>query len=427
MGATVAGGAAPESLEVVDEVLPSSRGRLLWLAWSALVVLVVSFCAVRVIADGPYGKDTSMFLTGGHLIAGGQLDRLYDLTLQTQMQDSIGGGFRYIGGLLPFNYPPYVGAVFVPLAYVSPDVAHYVWVGVQIVVLVSLIFWAVRSFPSWGFAAPYNVPLAFLAFQPFVETLLMGQISIVLLALWWWTLVSWKNERWVMLGIAVGLAAFKPQLVALLVVALLVDRRWRSLMFAALTQAVLWLGAVLVAGPGIIVGYVDMLRTSAMVVNTMGFVPSSMPSLRGLLTVLGVSSEATMWPALVGWVAGLALTALVWRTSRPLEAKFGLTAVLAVLLSPHLHVHDASLLVAATLCALLMTRDTLRAERRLNLLFVPFVLMFASMYLLVFQLSKSHAPMILSVWLLAMLLVWMLWWRKSERRGIPVTPIATVK
>jgi hypothetical protein len=247
--------------------------------------------------------------------------------------------------------------------------------------------------------------------------MMMGQISIVLLALWWWVLVSWKNERWVQLGLALGLAAFKPQLVAFLVVALLVDRRWRSAAYMVLTQAVLWLGAAVVAGPGIIAEYIDMLRTSATVVNVMGFVPAAMPSLRGLLTVVGVSAEATIWPTVVAWIAGLALTALLWRAKRPLEAKFGTTVVLAVLLSPHLHVHDASLLVVAILSALLLAQDTLRAERRLNMMFVPFVLMFVSMYLLVFQLFGTLAPMILSVWLLSIMLLWMLLSQERERRG----------
>jgi hypothetical protein len=177
----------------------------------------------------------------------------------------------------------------------------------------------------------------------------------------------------------------------------------------------LWVGAVLLAGPGIVAGYIDILRTSATAVNTLGFSPTFMPNLRGLLAVMGVSPEATMWPSLAGWVVGLALTLLTWRTSRSLAEKFGVTAVLAVLLSPHLYTHDVSLLAVGVVCALLVVPGTVAAERRLNVLFVPYVLVFVPIYLLVFQLFTSYTPMILAVWVLGVVLLWMLWW--GGRRG----------
>jgi hypothetical protein len=379
------------------------------LAWGALVVLVVALFAVRVIADGPFGKDFTIFLTGAHLIAGGQTGQLYDLGVQAQLQSGIGGGVVYSGGVLPFNYPPYVAALFLPLTLVSPEVAYYVWLGVQIVLLVAWIVWVVRSCAAWGLAAPFTAPHAVLAFQPIIETLLMGQMSLVLLVLWWWALISWKNERWGELGVAVALAAFKPQMVALLVVALLVDRRWRALAVAGLIQAALWLAALLIAGPGIVAGYLGILSTSASAVNTLGFVPSFMPNLRGLLTVVGVSPEATMWPSMLGWVASLVVTALIWCTGQLLSVKFGTTVVLAVLFSPHLYTHDVSLMAVAVVCALLVALSTVEAERRLNLLFVPYLLVLVPMYLLVFQVARSFAPMILGVWLLGVVLLWMLW------------------
>jgi hypothetical protein len=118
-----------------------------------------------------------------------------------------------------------------------------------------------------------------------------------------------------------------------------------------------------------------------------------------------------MWPTMVGWVVGLALTAVVWRTSRPLVVKFGVTAVLAVLLSPHMYPHDATLLQVSVVCALLMGPDTPAAERRLNILFVPYVVVFVPMYLLIFQLFAPYTLIVLSVWLLGAVLLWLLLWR----------------
>jgi hypothetical protein len=391
------------------------------LAWSALAVLVVALFVVRLLAGGPYGTDLTNFLTGGKILLDGHASQLYDLQMQAETQKPFAGPYVYEGGVLPFIYPPYVAAMFAPFALLPPDAAFYVWTAIQVVLLAAFVVWAVRSFRDWRIEAPRALPFALLAFQPMAEVLLQGQTSFINLVLWWWALVSWKNERWAALGMAVGLSLFKPQMGALLVVALLADRRWRSMMFAALTQAVLWLGALLIGGPGIITGYVEMVRTSSTTAGTLGFVPGFMPSLRGLLTAVGVSPEDTMWPTIGAWVVGLVLVALVWRTSRPLVVKFGVTVVLAVLLSPHLYPHDVSLLAAAVVCALLAGPDAATAERRLNLLFVPFVFAFVAMYLLVLQLFGSYTPMVLSVWLLGVVLLWMLW--RGGRRGAVVAEV----
>jgi hypothetical protein len=387
----------------------SSREWAMRLAWSVLLVLVLSLFVVRLVADGPYGKDYTNFLTSGRIMLAGQAANLYNLETQTEAQKPVAGPYVYEGGVLPFIYPPYVAIMFSPFALLPADVGYYVWTAIQAILLIVFVVWAVKSFSDWHLDPPPALPFALLAFQPVTEALLQGQTSIINLVLWWWALVAWRSERWALLGVAAGLAAFKPQIAVMLAVALLFDGRWRSLGYAALTQALLWLGPVMHGGMSIVTGYIDMVRTSSTTAGTLGFVPGFMPSLRGLLTIFGVSPEATMWPTLLGWVVGLALTAVIWRTSRPLAARFGATAVIAVLLSPHLYPHDVSLLLVSVVCALLVGYSSTDAARRLNLLFVPFVLVFLPMYLLVFQMVPSYTPMVLSVWLLGIVLFYMLW------------------
>ncbi|HET9493329.1 MAG TPA: glycosyltransferase family 87 protein [Chloroflexia bacterium] len=406
-----------EAVPERDVATQPFRLSVMQIVWGVLLVLVLALFVVRFVNEGAYGKDITNFLTGGRLILLGQASELYDLQAQTEAQRPIAGPYEYEGGVLPYIYPPYVAGVFAIFALLPPDVAYYAWTAIQAVLLLLFVGWVMRWFRERGIEAPRALPLALLAFQPVVEVLLQGQTSIINLVLWWWALVAWHNERWAMLGVAVGLTAFKPQMGALLVVALLMDRRWRALAYAVGTQAVLWLVMVLIGGPGIVTGYIEMVRTSATTAGTLGFVPGYMPSLRGLLTILGVSPNDTMWPTLVGWVLGLALTALVWRTSRSLEAKFGLTAVLAVLLSPHMYPHDATLLEVSVVCALLVRASGAAAERRLNVLFVPFAFVFIAMYLLIFQLYTPYTLIVLSVWLLGVVLLWMLW--QGGRRAAP--------
>jgi hypothetical protein len=392
--------------------------------WLALFALGLTLYILRQATDGPFGKDFTIFLTGAHIVASGGAPGLYDLGVQGAVQPALAGGYAFPGSVLPFNYPAYVAFFFLPLAFLPPDAAYYIWLGVQWLLFVGLIAWVAHGFRAWSFegGAPGVLPFALLSFQPALEALLMGQMSLVTVALWWWTLLSWRSERWNHLGVAVALSAFKPQMAALLVVALLAQKRWRALGVALATQCALWLGAVLLAGPQLFLGYLDLLRISASTVGTLGFYPAAMPNVRGLLTILGLPDGIVTVVALLGWLLSLAVTYLLWRrSSLPLAAKFGLTAVLAVLFSPHLYMHDASLLLLAAICALLSAPTAEAATQRLNRLLLPFALLTISIYAVVLQLIPTYALPTLSILLLCCALTFSF----LRRSATPVPTLTT--
>jgi hypothetical protein len=383
------------------------------LAWLVLLVLSLGLYLMRQVLDGPYGKDFTMFLTGAHLLLDGRAPELYSISAQTAVQHALSGPVTYPGGVLPFNYPPYVAALFVPLASFPADVAYYVWLAVQWVVLVGWAVWVLRSFRRWGEGTPGLLLLSVFCFAPIIEALLMGQMSLVLLVLWWWAFVSWREGKDTQLGVAVALAAFKPQMALLLVVALVAQKKWRALAFVAIAQTVLWVGAFLMSGPGIFTSYIDMLRMSASSTGTLGFYPEAMPNLRGLLTIAGVPTDASFWLATIGWLLSLVVVFLLWwRSSGNFAARFGFTILLAVLFSPHLYIHDAALLFLAVICAALVEAE--KPER----IFVPLYPAFALPFLSIYAVVRSYVPVILSIWLLGVILVVLLAqpsWRTMAR------------
>ena len=91
----------------------------------------LAFYPLWQIYDGPYGKDFTL-LTGAHIVGAGHLSNLYDLATQTAFQTPLLGGYTFPGGLLPFNYPPYVAFFLLPLSYLSAPVAYYLWLGVTV-------------------------------------------------------------------------------------------------------------------------------------------------------------------------------------------------------------------------------------------------------------------------------------------------------
>lgn len=376
------------------------------MGWFVLLAVTLCLYLLRQVYDGPFGKDFTIFLTGAQVLANGDASSLYDLGVQAEVQRTLAGGYTFPGGVLPFNYPAYVAFFFFPTTFLTPEVSYYLWLAVNCVLFIGLVIWIVRTFAEWGIGgAPSILPLALLSFQPALEALLMGQMSIVTAALWWWALVSWRRERWGQVGVAVALSAFKPQMAALLVVALVAQRRWRVLGYVIGVQAAFWMIAVLIGGPQIFLGYIEMLRVSASTVGTLGFNPAAMLNLRGLLTVVGLPEGIVTVVALGGWLVSLGFTLLLWTRNLPLTVKFGLTALMAVILSPHLYMHDASLLLIVVVCAALSASTSEAATKRLNLLFLPVALITVSIYLIIFQITGSYVPLILSTFLLAGFLV----------------------
>ncbi len=375
------------------------------MAWLLLVALTIGLYLIRQMYDGPYGKDFTIFLTGANVLTSGQGAHLYDLSVQATVQHSIAGPVRYPGGVLPFNYPPYVAALFTPLTLASPGTAYYIWVAINWLVLVGLLlsFRAyLREHDRDMSEIATLVALALCSFAPIMEAMLMGQMSIVLLALWWWAFVSWRTERWAQLGVAVALAAFKPQMAVLLVVALLAQKRWRALAYMVATQAVLWGVAILLLGPGILTSYIEVLRVSASTVGTLGFFPEAMPNLRGLLTILGLSSDASLQIAMLGWLLSILATAFVWRSRWSFPVRFGITVLLAVMFSPHLYVHDASLLFLTVMCAYIACTEQGKTPDN-GWVLLGCTALFAAMYALVLQLW-SYVGVILGVWFFAVVM-----------------------
>lgn len=389
-------------------IFPASlrSDRLLRVGWVSLTALSASLYLIRQIVDSPYGKDFSIFITGASILTHGQGARLYDLAVQASVQKSLVGGVVFPGGVLPFNYPPYVALLFVPLSLLPAALAIYVWVAVLWALLVGLVIWVRAAFMRWFHGAPSSLTLMFFSFAPIFESLLMGQMSLVLLAMWWWAFISWKEERWTQLGVALALSAFKPQIAIFLVVALVAQRRWRALGWALLAQVGLWVVALPFTGLGVIEGYIGILRLSASNIGALGFYPQAMPNLRGLLAAVGLPPDVTLQASLLGWLVGIAIALVLWRPSLrwPLSMRFGITVMLAVLLSPHLYIHDASLLMMAVVCVQLAY-----LERDLALnngwLLASFGFTLASVYVLVLQILPTYSLLITSIWLVGAVLI----------------------
>jgi alpha-1,2-mannosyltransferase len=166
----------------------------------------------------------------------------------------------YDTGVELVNLNPPVWTVLIsPLGLLEPLTAYRVFVLISLVIVVAYLSWTVEGLrlrPGW---TAVGVAMLLLS-SPLLATLALGQVYPVLtLGL----VASWmadRRERQEVSGAALGLVvALKPSLLPVLLWPI-VRRRWRALVAALVSGAVVTLVGVVVLGPGTTFDYIGVLR-----------------------------------------------------------------------------------------------------------------------------------------------------------------------
>jgi len=332
----------------------------------ATVALVIGaiLCAVAVILGfqgrtflgRPLGGDFVEFYTIGKILNNYAPARIYDLGLAVSLQHSTLPSMPDTQ-MLVFGQAPFIASLFRPLALLPYAWAYVAWLvfsaGLYIAGL-ALLFRTVRlnaEDRKTGF-------LLALSSTPFLfETWIGGQMSVVVFFIW--VLFFWclEDDRRVVAGLGAGfvlaLCLFKPTLVALPVLMLVIGRRWRVLGgFAAGAAAMAWLSIATVGADGCrawfaalamngnrvgqsgeawhLAKYVDILAFSHLLF-------ANWPELADLAAI-AVAIVAVSWLGLAWWRSdGLAPDRSLWAA----------TLCCTLVVNPYAPIYDAILLVAA--------------------------------------------------------------------------------
>ncbi len=235
----------------------------------------------------------------------------------------IHGSFTYIN-------PPLLAWLFTPLTLVPEPVAYALWALISLGALV----W------SWHLAAPYSglakVTLLLLAIGlwPVLLVLYLGQpdmLVMALLAASWWFCV---RDRPVATGAALAIATFiKPQLVALVPLALLASGRYRHGASWAVACAVLGAATVVTLGSSGLLSWWQALR---------GVQADPAQTAETLAHVLGLGPLTyALW-----FVQGAAALFIAYRRREP-EIVFAAGILGSAAVAFHFHEWDYSNLILA--------------------------------------------------------------------------------
>lgn len=267
----------------------------------------------------------------------GKLALIYDIDAFTAFQNAIyADRFHVYAGFRPFFYPPIWLLMLLPLAGLAIGKAYSAFM----IVTAGIATWLEGRRDWWGWLAIVMSPAA-------VGTVLAGQNTFLSVALLYGGLHLLERSP-AAAGILLGALAYKPQIWALVPIALVAARQWRVLAWTIGTVAVLALASAGVFGFEFWRAFFDTAREagSARVVNEMvNRMYMQMTTLFAAARIVGFPTGIA--GALQSAIAVLAISTvwLAFRRRGPSDMRTAILVTAIFLLSPYTLNYDLLLLM----------------------------------------------------------------------------------
>jgi len=324
------------------------------------LVLVVAVLGghflVRTVQTARLGdvRDFAILYTGAHLYRAGAsfydpgMDRVEGVNRNAPLIEQARrlGTLHAHDGLVhihAFSYPPFTVLPFVPFSFLAWRHAVGAWVALSLVLLVAAFLWFARA-AGLSVVAALTLAAVFLAGEPLENSMGLGQINqlvLALLALFAWAVASGRN---VLGGAALGVATalrFHP---ALFIGWLAWRQKWRACAVACLTAFACTALATATVGWGATIEYFTRVAPQygyATVTGQLGNL-----SLTGWTVATGhgllAAAPLGTWRVLGVLVAAAAVAAAVlilrpWGPSAParLAPELGFVTLVLLLITPN--------------------------------------------------------------------------------------------
>jgi hypothetical protein len=309
---------------------------------------------------------------------------MYDLTLHYAIQSPIIGPNFVPGGVIMSQHPPFLAPLLGLISFDDYRAAYIAWSVILACVLAPCGVVAARFLFANGIDRRSSMLAAIstVMFYPVFISLLKGQDTafVLLGALIWMSALLTRHER--LAGVALALVLLKPQIALVLALPLLASRNRAAYWFCA-ASGLLGLYSLLLVGWGGLLDLIGLMRLSAdgsgygtnqpAMYNFLGLMIRSVPALD--TTTLSIL-KWTVYLLAIGFLCWL-----WWGKRESLSVQhIGIAVTLSLFTSPHLHLHDLSLLLLPALgcMALLWERGRRGRIAALALLPASSLLLFAS-------------------------------------------------
>ena len=311
----------------------------LTLALGYLIVLGGSYLKGDFLVDAqnrPIANDFVNVIAAGRLTLADDPPAAYDWPRHKQAEvTAVGHDFENYYG---WHYPPtflFVAAALATLPYLA---AALVWLAATLcayaAAIAGILGWRTGALVALGFpAALWNVTA--------------GQNGFLTAALIGGTLGLLERQP-ALAGVCLGLLTYKPQFGLLFPLVLIADRRWLTIVVAAVVAIVLAALSWLAFGGATWEAFVHWMPITSRVVLTEGQADwSRLQSLFGLVRALGGSAQLAWIVQATGSIAVAAAIVYVWRSRAAFDLKAAALAAGTLAVTPYLYMYDLVVLAVA--------------------------------------------------------------------------------
>jgi hypothetical protein len=318
-------------------------------AWKSYRPFVVSGCAFLLIIQVAYflmaypgairGRaDFCMLYTAGFMVRTGHAAELYDYESNAKFQTQVVSPSH---GAMPFNHLAYEAFIFSPLSLLTYAAAYKTFLAINLVLMFISFQMLCRLLRRLRDIWRYLPAMGFLCFLPAGIALFQGQDSILLLTLLLCSFVAMNADHDYRAGIFLGLTLFKFQFGMPIALLYLAWRKWEVVSAFAATSIIAVLGSFALTGLNGFLTYPAYLLSMSSGLTTpgaqlrYGTYPLAMPNIFGL--VFAIAGNHTIITVLISCAV------IAWASRRP--PSFPLAVVVAMLVSYHGLIHDATILI----------------------------------------------------------------------------------
>jgi hypothetical protein len=298
------------------------------------------------------GTDFMAFYSAGRIAQGYGFDKVYDVSLQKEIQEELVGFPIVQEQVLIFIHPPFILPILALIVSKNYAFSFFIWVAFMFTLyaIACSIFIKV-TLP----AEKRNFLLAgSILFFPFFQSLLLGQDTAILIlgvALWYKGLTQ-KNDWLGAIGIAV--TSIRPHLcLFFLIASVFLNHKtaWKYIF----TTSLLAVFSIVFIGKD---GTFELIRILQISASGEGYGTNenSMVNLIGLVLKIapGWGKESVRMLGWIGYIVAMLFTIFIsLKKDKKTEWLISITILLSLFFAPHLHYHDVTLLIVPLifLCA----------------------------------------------------------------------------
>lgn len=352
--------------------------------------------------------DFLLFHIAPKIVTSGEGQKIYDFQTQLEYFNKY-STVEKTEKVMIMQSPPHFVLLLIPFSLLPLFLAIWLWrslgIGASIFALTALA----RSLQYTSTLPVVATIFAYLSSYPGMIAFIIGQTTWLMAAAWAAFFLCFFQRKDIMAGFTLILIAIKLQYLPFFLLALLLSRRWKTIIVFSISMAVICCAAMLLLGWENVLLYPKILFHAETSPLAAGVWADMMINFRGLLSNF-VPREFALVLSIFSMLAGLPASYVLMRnqnTSSLMKASAASIFVLLVLpASAHTHFYDSALIVIPAALSIIISQAASTNLSKVCMYALLIYPLFSWMLIAPFGMNFGRIPVTISNLLLLVLTIW---------------------